>query len=429
MIAMAPGLYSQGNWQVIGEMPYPIFGGQAIVLDSLILIVGGTRTPPDQLVPLRATERIQAYDPKRHTWREMTPMNVPRYGFAADTSSKNGLLLCGGSWQDDQQTFTIEKWNYQGFGLGTTETVLQNAACNRVYFTGHTYRNRFYLFGGMSSPTSSVSGRFPEMIVFDMGTNSIIFNSDSVTRKHLLPYHHTSVRINNMVYIMGGVHAGITTSILSYDLDKLDTSELIFSKVGDLTTVRAGCHAVVTDDHICVIGGYTELAGPLSSVDLISRSTFVTLPGPEMHHPRREPMTVIYEDTIYVFGGWNETDSVVAVIERIAKDDLVPVSIVQPGIAEGSPDDFELGQNFPNPFNGTTIIPFRLSAAGKVRIEIFNILGERIAILYNGPLSAGTHKLSWNATDEQQLPVPSGTYFYQLTTHDQKRSGKMILMR
>ena len=73
------------------------------------------------------------------------------------------------------------------------------------------------------------------------------------------------------------------------------------------------------------------------------------------------------------------------------------------------PQGFSLGQNYPNPFNPSTIIPYQLAASAHVRLEVFNLLGQRIATLVDGQRPAGTHTAMWNATGA------AGVYIYRLT--------------
>ncbi len=428
IILFTPAIFAQNGWEVAGRMPYPVYGGEAVVMDSLILILGGTQTPPDQISRVRPTGLIQAYDPKRHAWHILDTLIVPRYGFAADTAGKNGLLICGGSWKNDLGTYTIEKWRYTSPTAVNSEVIYQNDICNRIYFTGHAYKSRFYLFGGMRSPATDISVRFPELIILDLTGNRIIYNSDTMINIHMLPYHHASVRIDRTVYIIGGVYNGISTSILAYNLDNIGPTDPTFTEVGRLSSARAGGRAVALPEYICVLGGYTERNSSLAGTDLISRSSFETREGPALHYARREPMAVVYGDSIYVFGGWNETDSVVAAIERISTD-MIPVSIERPDALAEYPDKFELGQNYPNPFNGSTVIPFQLSEAGNIRLEIYNILGEEVYTIHKGTVQPGVHTIFWQGLDENQHPVPSGTYFYRLTNGLEKQTGKMILMR
>lgn len=74
-----------------------------------------------------------------------------------------------------------------------------------------------------------------------------------------------------------------------------------------------------------------------------------------------------------------------------------------------APSEFTLNQNYPNPFNPSTKINFSLAADSKVTLTIFNLIGEKVAELINGNLSAGTHEVIFDAANLQ-----SGVYFYKL---------------
>lgn len=73
------------------------------------------------------------------------------------------------------------------------------------------------------------------------------------------------------------------------------------------------------------------------------------------------------------------------------------------------PKSFELFQNYPNPFNPVTNIKFSLPVAAKVRLKIYNILGQQVVELLNQQMDAGYHTIKWNA-----ISFASGVYFYQL---------------
>ena len=63
------------------------------------------------------------------------------------------------------------------------------------------------------------------------------------------------------------------------------------------------------------------------------------------------------------------------------------------------PEQFYLGQNYPNPFNPSTIIPYRLPVSTRVRLEVFNVLGQRLATLVDAEQPAGFHTATWDGTD------------------------------
>jgi plastocyanin len=87
------------------------------------------------------------------------------------------------------------------------------------------------------------------------------------------------------------------------------------------------------------------------------------------------------------------------------------------------PGKFSLMQNFPNPFNPSTIIQFDIPKAANVSLKIYNALGGEVGELVNGQKDPGRYQVSWNAT------VPSGMYFYQLRAGDFLETKKMLLLR
>lgn len=101
-------------------------------------------------------------------------------------------------------------------------------------------------------------------------------------------------------------------------------------------------------------------------------------------------------------------------------DDITPA---------GLPDRFELAQNYPNPFNPTTTISYRLPTKAKVTLEIFNILGQKVATLIDAEQTAGTHKVEWNGTNEAGDQVTTGVYLYRLSTDKFKQTKKMMLLK
>jgi hypothetical protein len=80
--------------------------------------------------------------------------------------------------------------------------------------------------------------------------------------------------------------------------------------------------------------------------------------------------------------------------------------------------------NYPNPFNASTTIEFTLSEETEARLSIYNILGQKVAVIFAGIKQTGPHSATWDAGD-----VPSGVYFARLESGDQTRAIKMVLLR
>jgi hypothetical protein len=88
------------------------------------------------------------------------------------------------------------------------------------------------------------------------------------------------------------------------------------------------------------------------------------------------------------------------------------------------PKGFELYQNYPNPFNPQTTIEFSVSKDEKVVIDIYNLLGQKIAMLLNEIVRAGIHKISYNG-----INLSSGVYFYRLITPDGSTTKIMTVVK
>ena len=93
------------------------------------------------------------------------------------------------------------------------------------------------------------------------------------------------------------------------------------------------------------------------------------------------------------------------------------------------PDSPQLAQNAPNPFNSQTVLAYFLPAPGPVRMEVFTLTGQRVAVLYQGLQEAGYHRLHWNGRDDAGRLVASGMYLYRLVTDETVLARKLILLR
>lgn len=92
-------------------------------------------------------------------------------------------------------------------------------------------------------------------------------------------------------------------------------------------------------------------------------------------------------------------------------------------------DPFELGRNYPNPFNPMTRIPYVLERTRMVRIVVYDILGREIKVLVNKVMQAGIHEAVWDGTNDAGLSVGNGVYIYRLVIGTFSRSKKMVMAR
>jgi uncharacterized repeat protein (TIGR02543 family) len=127
----------------------------------------------------------------------------------------------------------------------------------------------------------------------------------------------------------------------------------------------------------------------------------------------------------------NSTYSFTTVVQKMQFKMIVGTKeFVEKELSNDVPAEFELAQNFPNPFNATTSISFKLPKESKVRLDIYSILGQRVTTLADGVYPQGTHTFVWEGADQNGLPVASGVYLYRLLDGENLiQTKKMILTK
>ena len=98
---------------------------------------------------------------------------------------------------------------------------------------------------------------------------------------------------------------------------------------------------------------------------------------------------------------------------------------------DGLPSEIFLDQNYPNPFNPSTIIRFGVPGESRVRLEVFTILGERVATLVDGTMGAGIYSVTFNVERGAGgvAAGSSGIYFYRLSVGADVRTRKMLILK
>lgn len=91
---------------------------------------------------------------------------------------------------------------------------------------------------------------------------------------------------------------------------------------------------------------------------------------------------------------------------------------------------YSLEQNFPNPFNPSTTIRFSLPEASNVRLEIYNVMGQRVNVLIRDEMyNAGVHDVVWNGVNQHNIPVSSGMYIYRITAGEFTAVKRMMFLK
>lgn len=192
------------------------------------------------------------------------------------------------------------------------------------------------------------------------------------------------------------------------------------------------------NDPFVVLGGDTgtEKAGSVWALNLADDSWEKLSQSGQGPTPRDGALVVYVapEQRLVLFGGTDDGHL----------NDVWSLSLVAPAptvIEEMEsiflPNAPNLGQSYPNPFNSTTVIPFRItelpSGAGgdgvDAHVAVFDVLGRHVRDLVRDRLRLGYHELPWNGEDEDGRPAASGVYFYRLSTIAGSSTKKLLMAR
>lgn len=189
---------------------------------------------------------------------------------------------------------------------------------------------------------------------------------------------------------------------------------------GELRAPAAGKYTLSTE---AINGTSTVWVDDNTIITTSSTSGEVTLSGDEPHTIRVEYVHSSGDAGVYLRWKGKNPENVIHTDYLTPDSDLLPLSI-RPEEKQVIPEKVSLSQNYPNPFNPSTQIEFSLPAMGKVSLQVYNIVGQKVQQLIYGHLQQGMHSINFNAAG-----LSSGVYIYQLKYEDTVLSNKMILMK
>lgn len=399
------------DWEVIGEMPFPVYDGAGIVINSKIYLVGGYSQHPNVL-----TDTIQVYNPANQSWNVAGQLQYPRASFIADKYNGN-IVLIGGVSGDSLGSRYVEKWALDG----TPETIDMNDSINRVNATGAIHDQSFYIFGGYADIITENS-ILPYIIEYNISTKKVMYTD--LTFDSQLPYQQLSILHDEDFYLYGGVFFVPSKKIYKYNINS-KIHERIYP---DLLEPRAGGQAVMDwNENIYIIGGFNEIEHALNSVEIfkINSSGYQIEYGPPLNYARKDFMAVYFQENIYIFGGINADNKIVSYIEKLDLNDNSTLAENKHSAVQ----QFKLYDNYPNPFNAGTTIQFDLKHNRNVSLEIFTLQGRLIKTLVNTELIEGSYRFNWDGTNSFDKPVASNIYIYRLTADKESVVKKMILVK
>jgi len=412
------------NWEYYGNMRRPVAGGEIWENQNneILFILGGYSDSIQAKV-----NWIQAFTPN---W-ELDSMSTPRYGFVTENYSDQ-VIFFGGVHDDLSFTSGIERW---GIDFNDEAFLSYNTNFNRIFSTGQIIGENLYIIGGNPLPGTSTD-TLAYIVEYNLNQSEVTFTQDSVYMIKDLPAQQMSEIIGNDIFIFGGVINGISQDIFKFNI--LDQGyEKLTVQLGQ---PRAGGRAIKSsyEDKIYIIGGYNEIEPALNSVEIFSvyEDEYSIEEGHPIQEARYYFMSGKLADHFYIMGGFDSNGNVLESIELLRE---VEVTEIGNDLTKAITGNYQLNQNFPNPFNPTTTIKYEIPNQSysdiysaytnvddkiKVILTIYDILGNEVSSLINDYQYPGVHSLVFDATN-----YPSGVYYYQLISGSFNQTKKMILLK
>lgn len=388
------------NWVQTGTWSNPVSGGEAIVDNELIYVLGGFSETQN-----KSTDEIRIYNTITNNWQNKTSMEEKRSYFTSGVYN-DSIFFFGGVPGNDDDAKTIEMWNK----VNKPEEYDEDDSFSRINTAGLILGNKFYFFGGVSNVSNPYY-----LVEYDIPGETITYHDSTIFSQ--MPTQQMCATDGRYIYLFGGVFLGVSKNIYKYD-----PSDKTFVKLNiKLHTARAGGKAVAVGNKIIIIGGYNEVQKALSTTEIftISNGVYSITSGPDLSIPRKDFMSANLKGTIFILGGVDTGGQAVNNIEKLS------------GITDVKEKDFlvsdaYLEDNYPNPFNPLTTISFSLKKRGFVNLSVFDITGRQITVIINKELPEGSYKEIFNTGTYN---LPSGIYLYRLKADAFLQTKKMVLIK
>lgn len=370
---------SDSSFTSVGDMVrFRANGGSAVLNDGRVVIAGAWWTHND------AHTMGELYDPQSQSFTGIGPFTISRARAAVVPSSDGDALILGGVRpRGDRENLPVENYDADTGEITVLQQYIidenENWTINADQVTTEQQKmvNGRYLWKAYSTSGLYTTYR---LITVDPQTKAVeLFDTDPA-------------------------------------IPNSDSLRVIGQPVIDHQNNRAYMLAILSNTDNYTI---TALTVDLSNGTLtFAANSF----EPESYRLNAAPMVLLNDGRIFASGG-SVSDNFDAVSNTLFV--TPPESQATSRVPDGQmPEAFTLKQNYPNPFNPETIIGYNLTEPDNVRLEVFNLMGQKIATLVDGYQSSGNYSVTFNAEN-----IASGIYLYRLCTNRFTESRKMVLVK
>lgn len=396
-LLLLTGLVAAQGWQPRAPMPTPRRGATAVTLNGKVWVIGGMQTGHSTL------DVVEVYDPQNNSWDTSQPHLLNSRGNATARVWNGKIYLFGGR-HDFNLVSEVEMFDP---AAGQWQ-VVSSLPTPRFGAASVVVDSAIWIIGG--TDMSNANFNLVEIYYPASNTWQTLPAQLNVARGDPMAAY-----IDGAVYVFGGYYFGPVSSY-----EKYDPVGQSWSVAGNLLYSCGSAGYVTAAGRAWLTGGIGQ-SGVLDKVQnfRLENGTPVWENGPLLHIPRRELAAAEAGGKIYTFGGrGNMGHQILNVVEAL---DLV-VGIGEPG--PEPPRTPLLAANYPNPFNNSTVLQVSLPRGEQVQVSVLNPLGQTVARIYSGRLSAGTHRFPFRADN-----LAGGIYLLRVRGESASLTHKLLLAK
>lgn len=424
-----PGLKA-GSWTQGSSMPFPRYYGGSVMYsrnDTLWLyVIGGDTTGSGN-----ATAACLRYNVNTDTWEYITSLPEPLRTNAV-TIIQDKIYTMGGF---NAPFPALSVRSFYEYDINTnTWTQLADLPTNVFFHSAESFEDSLiYILGGINDSPSDVDIFLKAVYVYNR-------NEDAFREATEMPEataNFGSLRVGLSHYVTGGLKS--TTELwdntFKGEISTTNRADINWTaRINYPLNLHAHYGAAFNDNELSWYGGSTTTGfAPVDNIFEyhVNTNTYQAddpLPYKAMaFHGGIEfrKLRSVNELKIVVSGGITDVPENIGVTltgQTWVFTDTVTVNGINDLRVE--PVSYSLNQNYPNPFNPSTTIQFSIPEQTIIELEIFNTLGEKVDVLLNEELNAGTYEYKWTADN-----LTSGIYFYSLTSENFRQTKKLILLK
>ncbi len=377
----------------------------------------------------------EIFDPSDNSFTPTGEMNCQRTNCYGVTLSSGKVLIAGGWFSDSSLTYG-ELYDPSTNTFTVTGALNAPRANPMIFPTGDGGAVVFGGYGGYYADTYYQSAEY-----YDPSKNSFSVLKDSIIDNEGGYYISNIHKITEELQMKSGKYV-----FSAFRETDTDTENVFFTFDPDTKEFKVICREPFNNSDKMYLVGFVlnksanilytvwqkqaSLIAPVKiGVGQLNLTTnHLTMPAnwydlPTDYYPSYSCLTLLSDNRIFMTGGYSEINSVNYSPLNNSLFISTTVTNVKSGISN-VPDKFILSQNYPNPFNPATKIKYRIERQGNVKLEVYNLLGQKIKTLVDEFRNAGNYEVNFNATE-----LTSGTYFYKLQMDEFVKVRKMILLK